>query len=208
MFYEIVIGIALAVGFFVIQIKMSRRVNDMTEEIHKFTIEKAELEQKYKTSQCQRIIEILKDIEGREKYVKESLERYQIGNSTNESSNVFMEATVHPFKYNIQQMSNAMGQLQGRLNDLTFGEEFTEDLGLFNMLPKRILIDKIPQQAIQEHQVKGLIRDIDEQLEKTQAYISKFKKEMESSLAEKREEDQSVAREILNHRKYFNAPKL
>jgi hypothetical protein len=31
---------------------------------------------------------------------------------------------------------------------------------------------------------------------------------MESSLAEKRKENKSVAREILNHRKYFNAPKL
>lgn len=50
--------------------------------------------------------------------------------------------------------------------------------------------------------------DIDEQMKKIQDFIDKFSKEMESSLAEKREEDQSVAREIINHRKYFNAPKL
>jgi hypothetical protein len=201
MIIELVVGGFVALGLFVVQIRMSRKVND-------FLKHKAELEQKHKTSQCERIIEILKDIEERDNYVKKTLEGYDIQNSTNETSNFFIEATVLPFKYKIQQISNAMGQLQESLNDPTFGREFKENLGWFNMLPMYILIDRIPQQAIQQHQIDGIISDIDKQLKKIQEFVGKFTEEMESSLAEKSEENQSVTRKIVDQRKYFIAPNL
>lgn len=103
----------------------------------------------------------------------------------------------------IYNMNDAIGQLQGSLNDNTLRKEFVDYLDWFRLVPKRNLQDK-PHGYIPD----GLLHDIDEQMKKIQDFIDKFSKEMESSLAEKREEDQSVAREIINHRKYFNAPKL
>jgi hypothetical protein len=207
MIIEIVIGVAFAIVLFVLQGITSKKVTDMTKEMHDFIQHTAEVEQKNKVAQCQIIIIILKDIENREKSIKETLSNYQIGNPTNELSNFFMEIIVPSFKYKISKMNNAIGQLQGRLNDPYLGEEFTEYLGWFDFLPKKILIEKLPQQAKQQHQIDSLIDGIDKQLEKIQAFIDKFTQEMEYSSAEKHKEVKLVTSGI-DYSKYHNAPKL
>ena len=73
MIIEIGVGVAFAIVLFVLQIIMSRTVNDMTKEMHDFVKTKEELEHKYKISQCEIIIELLKDIQERENSVRETL---------------------------------------------------------------------------------------------------------------------------------------
>jgi len=78
-------------------------------------------------------------------------------------------------------MAETIGKLQEKLNDTTLGKEFSEYLGWFNLLPKWILIDKLIDKMSeqgQEHLIKGAIHDTDEQLEKIQAFIDRFTKEL------------------------------
>ncbi len=192
---EHIFEIGLGVSFFLLGVFVNRKVNNLIEN-------KAKLEQKNKDAQCQRIIESLKDIQDRENKVKVTLNNYQIGNQTNDLSDFFMEAMVSNFNYKIGKMNNAIWQLQGKLNDPSLGEEFSEYLGWFNFLPTRILIDKIPQQARQQYEIDGVISGIDKQLEKIQAFIGRFTKEMPE-----KHEDKPISSGI-DYSKYPNAPNL
>lgn len=210
MIIEIGVGVAFAIGLFVLQIRMSRKVNDMTKEMHDFIKQKAELEQKYKVSQCQIIIEHLKEILQRENIAKECLNNYPVGESIDETIHYMTKFTIKnavlPFTNKIENMKYATGELQV-LNDTTLKREFLEYVGSFNYLPRQILELKILEHE-KDYLRQGLLAFIKKQTPEIEEFIKRFSEEMVSSLAEKREEDQSVAREILNHRKYFNAPKL
>lgn len=75
-------------------------------------------------------------------------------------------------------MKDAMEQLKGKLEDDSLRHEFLNYVGAFNVLPKWILIDNMPQQ---DHQRDHLLHYIDEQLGKIQKFIDRFVKERDSS---------------------------
>ncbi len=211
MVIELSIGIIFAIGLFWLQHRTSRDMRKMTETIHRYIIQKTEFEYKYKAAQCEVIIELLKDIQEKEKVVKEILNSLQMGTPMDQWSKFLLDVSVRPIKYKIIKMSETIGKLQAKLNDFTLEKEFSEYLGWFDLLPKRIFVDNLTDkmtEAGQEHLIKGLVIEIDKQMEKIQTFLDRFSKETEISLAQEHEEDRSGDPEILNHRKYFNAPKL
>jgi len=200
MWYEIGVGIVLAAGLFGLQIRMSGKVNRMTEEMHDFIKQKAELEQKHKASECRRIIDHLQNMEQVEINFKDFLTNYKIGDPTNEALKFYVKLAFRPFAYNIDKMKDAVGQLQGKLNDNSLREQFLDYTGWFYQFPKRILENNQPQQ---EQERKGLLIDIDKQLEKIQSFIDRFSKETEEAKPAK-----SNAEETKITSKYFPSPKL
>jgi hypothetical protein len=174
MLIELGIGGVVAGFLFWLQNKLSRKVNN-------YILQKAELEHKYKASQCEIIVELLKDIQDREKSVKEILVSLKMGTPIDNWSEFLLEITVRPFKFKIVRMAEAMGKLQAKLHDTPLEREFLDYLAKFDMLPKRFFVDNLTDKLTnqgQEHLIKGIVKEIDEQLEKIQGFIDKFSKEV------------------------------
>ena len=179
MIIEIFVGVCLAVIFFVLQHRTSKKVGEMTKTIAELTKQKATREQEKKKFECQRIIENLQGIQYVAQSLKTFLTQYQVGDITNENLRLIFGMGIDaPAKRSVYNMNDAIGQLQNRLNDNSLRNDFLDYLRAFYVLPERILKDNQPQQ---EHQRQYLLNFIDEQTEKIQEFINRFNKEMDSS---------------------------
>lgn len=153
---EILIGIVLGIIFFVLQYRISDKVDKLIQQ-------KAKSERENKRSQCQRIIKSLQEIQDAEQTLKTYLTQYKVGDKTNETLRLLFGMSLRSLAdRSIYNMNYAIGQLQ-ILNDDSLRKAFLDYLGAFNVLPNRILKDNMPQE---EYQRKGLLSDIDKQTEK------------------------------------------
>lgn len=171
--YEIIFGVILASIFYYLQLRTSRKVDDLIRQ-------KAEAEHKKKNFECQRIIENLQELKKMETDFMEYLTNYQ-GEQTNEWLKFSATLAIIPIFQSIGRMRDAVEQLQWMLTDNSLRGDFLKYLNWFNLIPKRILEDGITDKMHlqgQEHLVKGLIQDIDEQMKKIQYFIDKFTNEM------------------------------
>ncbi len=157
-------------------------MRETTEEIQTVTKrtdsviqKKSRTEQENKVHQRKIIIEQLQGIQDAEQSLKTYLAGYKVGDPT-DMLNLYGMSLDGLDNSRIYNMNDAIGQLQGRLNDNTLRKEFVDYLDWFRLDPKRILQDK-PHGYIPD----GLLHDIDEQMKKIQGFIDKFSKEMESS---------------------------
>lgn len=177
MIIEIVIGGVVLGGFFFwLQDRASKNTEKVINKIAELTQQKATAEQKHKEFECKRIIEHLQGIEQTELGLKQYLENYKVGTPTTDLK-FYARLSVQPITHNINMMKDAMEQLQGKLNDDSLRHDFLNYVGAFNVLPKWILVDDVPQQ---EHQLQGLLDYADLQMKKIENFIERFKKEMDS----------------------------
>jgi hypothetical protein len=177
MVVEICIGFALAYAIYNLQSKHSKDMGKMTERIHELTQEKAKTEQEKKAFECQRIIKHLEGIQDAEQSLKTFLTNYKVGDLAKENLRLMFGMSFDGLaKSSIRYMYDAIGQLQSMLNDNSLRQDFLDYVGAFNVIPQRILIDNFPQQ---EQQRGSLLKTINEQTEKIQHFIERFKKEMD-----------------------------
>jgi hypothetical protein len=161
------------------QKKDGQKLQTVVDSISLLTEQKAKAEQAKKTFECQRIIGLLQRIKDDEEGLKTFLTNFKIGDPKDESWKlIFVLSFQDRVQNSVAGMNDAMGQLQGMPNDTTLRREFLNYLGWFRLIPKRILVDKMPQEG-QPHLLKGLIHDIDKQMEKIQTFIDKFNKEVD-----------------------------
>jgi hypothetical protein len=170
---EILVGAFLAAFFFWLGYRSSEKVREMTERIDERTELWAKGEQEYKDHQCKIIIEELQGIQDAEQKLKSYLTGYKVGDPNNilMFQGMALDGLANSSIYN---MKDAIGQLQGMLNNKSLRKEFSDYLGAFYVLPKMILEHK---QYQQEHQLDFLRHFAGEQMEKIQAFIDRFKEE-------------------------------
>jgi hypothetical protein len=173
------IGATIFISFTVYkkQKKDGEKLQEVVDSINLLTQQKAIAEQKNKAYECRRILEHLYYLQNAEVNLKTFLTEYKDGDPTNETVKSFygmsLDGIVRTGVYN---MNDAIGQLQGRLNDNSLRKDFLDYLGAFNVLPERILKLNMPEA---QYQCQGLIHFIDAQMKKIQEFTDRFRKEME-----------------------------
>jgi hypothetical protein len=166
MIVEIFVGLILASFFFVLQLRTSRKVGELT-ELRK------------KTFECQRIIDQLQVIQKAEGELKNFLTGYKLGDPASEELMPFFGVGLHGMvNKSIGIMKDAIGQLQYSLNDNSLRVDFLNYVGRFYDLPDKIVKHKFPLQG-QPHQLEYLRHNVDVQINEIQKFIDRFSKEMD-----------------------------
>jgi hypothetical protein len=162
--------------------ELLNEIQTVTKRTDSVTQQKATAERENKRFQCQRIIKSLHDIQEEEQSLKTHLTGYNVEEPTNEIKLFEIKLFGYSFENrannSINIMYDAIGQLQVSLNDNPLRNDLLGYLRRFYVLPDRILKHNFPEQ---KHQREHLLSEIDEQTQKIEHFIERFKKEMDFS---------------------------
>lgn len=113
----------------------TEEIQTVTKRTDSVTQKKARTEQENKVHQCKIIIEQLQGIQDAEQSLKTYLAGYKVGDPS-DMLNLYGMSLDGLDNSSIYNMNDAIGQLQGRLNDNTLRKEFVDYLDWFRLVPK------------------------------------------------------------------------